>query len=259
MQPMTARERQDHPVLTPQQVLRLRGVDLDRQRFDVAILCFRGGRASQVLLDAFPVSPLAPHIFASQAHAGRLGDTRLVILSRVVWGGPMAAILLEELACLGVQVAIGFGAAGSLETPRHIGHVLVADRALCSDGTSPAYTDAPSVGPDAGLFRQALGLCAAAGAQPLIGAVHTTDALYQERPSRVRQWREAGASYVNLETAPFYAASAHCGIRAIYLALVTDYVGQPEAWQHGFWGRENTTDPQIVAIIRQILDSVELH
>jgi uridine phosphorylase len=212
------------------------------------------------MLDAFPLSPIELRIlYGSPAQAGRLGDTRVIILPQVVWGGPVTAILLEELACLGVQVAIGFGAAGSLESPRQIGKVLVADRALCSDGTSRAYTDAPSVGPDPDLLRLTLEIASAGGALPLVGTVHTTDALFQERPSRVQRWREAGASFVNLETAPFYAVAAYRGIRAVYLGLVTDYVGKAKRWQHGFWGRENTADSQIVSFVRQILETAELH
>jgi uridine phosphorylase len=256
---MTVDQQQDRPVLTPKQVLRLRGVDTDHLHFDVAILCFRGPGASQLILDAFAVSPVEPRtLYGSPAHAGRLGTARLIILPQVVWGGPATAILLEELACLGVQIAIGFGAAGSLESPRHIGHVLVADRAVCSDGTSRAYTDAPSVGPDGALLRLTVQLASRAGAEPLVGTVHTTDALYLERPSLVQQWRDAGASYVNLETAPFYAVAAYRGMRAVYLGLVTDYVGKAEAWQHGFWGHEDTTDPQIVTLVRQIAETVEL-
>jgi uridine phosphorylase len=170
----------------------------------------------------------------------------------------MTAILLEELACLGVRIAIGFGAAGSLESPQHIGRALVADRAPCSDGTSRAYTDRPFLGPEPELLALTLEIAAQVDAGPLVGTVHTTDALYQERPSCVQQWREAGASYVNLETGPFYAVAAHCGIRAIYLALVTDYVGRPERWEHGLWSRENTTDPQLATVIRQIVETVEL-
>jgi purine-nucleoside phosphorylase len=127
---------------------------------------------------------------------------------------------------------------------------------MCSDGTSRAYTDAPSVGPDSDLLQLTLKIASAAGLAPFIGIIHTTDALYQERPSQVQRWREAGASFVNLEKGPFYAVAAYRGVTAVYLALVTDYVGEPRRWRHGFWGQENTTDPQIVRIIRQILETV---
>jgi hypothetical protein len=253
---MRTDEPQDSPVLTPHQVIKLRGVSPDDFRFDVAVLCFRGQTASRQVLDAFPVSRIEPDIlYGSPAHAGRVGDTRLVILPKVIWGGPVTAILLEELACLGVQTVIGFGAAGSLISPHHIGRMLIADRALCSDGTSQQYTDQLTVSPAPELFGLAVDLASQEDEGPIVGTVHTTDALYQEWPARVRQWREAGASFVNLETSPFYAVAAYLRIRAVYLGLVTDYVGDPGEWRHGFWGRPNTTDPLIVNIIQQLVQA----
>jgi uridine phosphorylase len=255
---MSADKPQDSPVLTPEQVLRLRGVNLDDDdlRFDVAVLCFRGQRASRQVLDAFPVTRIEPDmLYGSPAYAGRVGDQRLVILPKVVWGGPVTAILLEELACLGVQTAIGLGAAGSLVSPQHVGRMLIADRALCSDGTSQQYTDRPAVGPDPELLELAVALASQEGDEPIVGMIHTTDGLYQEWPARVRQWRETGASFVNLETSPFYAVAAYVGIRAVYLGLVTDYVGGPGEWQHAFWGRPSTTDQSIEKIIQQLVQA----
>jgi uridine phosphorylase len=259
---MRADETRDGPVLAPEQVLWLRGVNPADFYFDVAVLCFRGPRASREALDAFPVTRIEPNIlYGSKAYAGRVGDRQVAILPEVIWGGPATAILLEELACLGVQTAIGFGAAGSLVSPQHIGSILVADRAICNDGTSQEYTDEPYVSPASELLRLTVTLgrdaCAASqeGATPIVGTVHTTDALYQEWPARIRRWREAGASFVNLETSPFYAVAAYRGIRAVYLGLVTDYVGGAKDWQHGLWNRPNTTDALIVKLIQQLVQA----
>jgi len=252
-------ERRDRPVLTPEQVMGLRGVNLDDFCFDVAVLCFRGQAASRRVIDSFPVSRIESDIlYGSAAHAGRVGDRQVVVVPEVIWGGPATAILLEELACLGVQVAIGFGAAGSLASPEHIGDMLIPDRAICSDGTSREYTDGSHVGPDTELLELAMALAFEEGATPVAGTVHTTDALYQEWPARIRQWREAGAEFVNLETAPFYTVAAYRGIRAVYLGLVSDYVGDPGGWDHGFWDRPNTTDPLIVKLIVRLVEAVEL-
>ncbi len=213
---MRTDELQDSPVLTPEQVLRLRGVNPDDFHFDVAILCFRGQTASRKALDAFSVTRIEPNIlYGSEAYAGRVGDKQIIILPQVVWGGPVTAILLEELACLGVQAAVGFGAAGSLVSPQHIGRMLVADQAVCSDGTSQQYTDEPYVGPASELLRLTVAFASQEGATPIVGTVHTTDALYQERPARIQQWREGGATFVNLETSPFYTVATHLGIRAV--------------------------------------------
>jgi len=250
----------EEPVLTPERVIQLRGVNLDCFHFDIAILCFRGQTASCKLLDAFPVTRIEPNIlYGSEAYAGRVDDKEIVILPEVIWGGPATAILLEELACFGVQTAIGFGAAGSLVSPQHIGKMLVADRAVCSDGTSQQYTDEPYVSPASGLLRLTVPLASEESAAPIVSTIHTTDTLYQEWPARIRQWREAGASFVNLETTPFYAVAAYLGIRAVYIGLVTDYVGDLKGWQHGFWSRPNTTDALIVKLIQQLVQAVELH
>ena len=248
------------PVLTPEQVIQLRGVSLDDFHFDVAVFCFRGPLASHRVLDGFPVIPIEPRIlYGSPVHAGHVGDRQVVILPQVIWGGPVTAILLEELACFGVQVTIGFGAAGSLVSPEHIGQVLVADRAACSDGTSREYTDEPHVNPDAELLKLTMALASQEGTTPIVGTVHTTDALYQEWPDRIRRWREAGASFVNLETSPFYAVASYLGVRAVYLGLVSDYVGDPGGWKHDFWGQANTTDEPIVRLIQQLVQAVELY
>jgi uridine phosphorylase len=256
---MRADELRDSPVLTPEQVLQLRGVNLDDFHFDVAVLCFRGQTASRQVLDAFPVTRIEPNIlYGSQAYAGRVGDRQVIVLPQVVWGGPVTAILLEELACFGVQTVIGFGAAGSLVSSQHVGKMLVADRAVCSDGTSREYTDEPDVNPDSELLKLTVALASQEEVMPIIGAVHTTDALYQEWPARIQQWREGGATFVNLETSPFYAVAAYRGIRAVYLGLVTDYVGDLTGWQHGLWSRSNTTDALIVRLIQRLVQAVEL-
>jgi hypothetical protein len=64
------------------------------------------------------------------------------------------------------------------------------------------------------------------------------------------------ATFVNLETSPFYAVAAYLGIGAIYLGLVTDYVGDPTGWNHGLWDRPNTTDASIMKLIRQLVQTV---
>lgn len=257
---MRADALQDSRVLTPEQVLQLRGVNLDDFHFDVAVFCFRGQTASRKVLHAFLVTRVESNIlYGSEAYTGCVGDKQVVILPEVVWGGPVTAILLEELACFGVRVAVGFGAAGSLVSAQHIGRILAADRAVCSDGTSQQYTDEPYVSPDSGLLRLALEFASQEEATLIAGTVHTTDALYQEWPARIRQWREASASFVNLETSPFYTVAAYLGIKAVYLGLVTDYVGDASGWRHGFWSRPNTTDALIVKLIHQLVQAAELH
>ena len=184
----------------------------------------------------------------------QMGTNQLVIVPNVVWGGPVTAILLEELAALGVTMAIGLGAAGSLVSSENIGQFLIAQSALCRDGTSRDYTDAERAYPDPDLPRLAVEFSERRGVSPTLGTVHTTDAPYRETPLRLSYWGGWGAEFVNLETGPFYAVASHLEMRSVYLGLVTDYVTSNGEWEDGHWGRQNRTDPLIVQITDDLVE-----
>jgi len=243
------------PILTPQTVLSLRGVNADECHFDTAVLCFRGPEASDLLLDAFQVQKQEGlYLYGTQPHGGEVGEKHLLILPTLIWGGPMMGILLEELAVLGIKTAIGFGAAGSLVSPDHMGGLLITKAALCLDGASREYADAELAYPDPDLLRLAVKLSEAQAVSPILSTINTTDALYRETPGKIAQWRNLGAEFVNLETGPFYAVASFLEMRAVYLGLVTDYVAEDREWQHGYWNRENRTDPVIVRVIRGLVE-----
>lgn len=248
----------DKPVLTPRMVLSLRGIDPEEWDFDTALLCFRGAEGCELLSTAFDAEARKGlYLYGSEPWVARGVNGQLVIVPSVLWGGPVTAILLEELAVLGVTTVIGFGAAGSLVSVAHVGGLLIAEAALCRDGASREYTDAQEAYPDPELLQLAVGLSRAEGVTPVLGTVHTTDALYRETPARLAQWQGWGAEFVNLETGPFYAVASSLGMRAVYLALVTDYVAGDRNWDHGYWGRDNPTDPVIVKVIRRLVDHVQ--
>ena len=53
-------------------------------------------------------------------------------------GGPSAAIVIAELADLGVRTLMRVGTCGGLDGSLMLGELLVASEALCADGTSRA-------------------------------------------------------------------------------------------------------------------------
>jgi uridine phosphorylase len=214
--------------------------------------------ASRLLIETLDAREVkGPLLYGVKCHEARVGNLQVAVLPHIIWGGPVTAILLEELACLGVRMAIGVGAAGSLVSEAQIGCLFIPERAAGHDGTSRAYSREGWAAPDPKLRILARRLVEEEGVSPLGGAVWTTDALFEERPSKVKGWRESGADYVNLECGPFYAIAATVGIQAIYLGLVTDYVSREQAWREGFWGRENTTDPVIARAVRKLIEEVD--
>jgi uridine phosphorylase len=75
------------------------------------------------------------------AYGGRVGDEKVVAVSTGI-GGPAAAIAVEELARLGVEVMIRVGTCGSITPEVGVGSVIIADAAVRMDGTSSQYVSA---------------------------------------------------------------------------------------------------------------------
>ena len=139
-------------------------------------------------------------------------------------GAPSAAVVLEELAALGVRrvVRVGTGIALDARTPP--GAVLVVERALAFDGVSAGLGAGPQTEPDGPLT---LALAAASGAPA--GVVATTDLHYDpNHPERRSAWVAGGASTMDLSSAAVFALGRRLGI-AVACALVIAESGGREA------------------------------
>jgi uridine phosphorylase len=203
-------------------------------------MVFRDKTGSQQVLDELDdVQPISyrmiynscgPDLPDGRVFTGRIGPRRMLILTRCVWGGPQAAILVEELACLGVGAVLGYGIAGSMDPSLPRGRLIVGASALASDGTSRAYTDEEIILPDAALLQEAARSVKEDSPVPV--RVATVDALYRETHGLIEGYKAQGAQVVNLETSPFYAATEACWMRALWLGYVSDHLlhGQWDDW-----------------------------
>jgi purine-nucleoside phosphorylase len=232
-----------HRYITPEALLEIRFRGRARPQWDIGVLCFRDTGGSEALVRALGARPVPGKTLygleGSAAHPGvfelALGRYRIGIVARCLWGAPQAAILVEELACLGARVVLGYGAAGGLVPELPKGTQLMAGAGLATDGTSRAYTSRLEVPADAGLV-DLLGVVAARLGVTLPAArVATVDALFRETGEDVQRWLGLGAQAINMETAPLYAAAAACGIRSLWLGHVSDTLSlttaQWESWE----------------------------
>ena len=131
-------------------------------------------------------------------------------------GGPSAAIVLEELADLGVRRAIRVGTCGALDPALELGSLLVATSALSADGTSQALGAAGWVRPDSGLTA-ALGVAGDAAAGPVV----STDVFYDDS-GRAAGWLAAGARAVEMEAAALFQVGARRGVAVACVLAVSD-------------------------------------
>jgi purine-nucleoside phosphorylase len=149
------------------------------------------------------------------------GDT---VLAGPIFGGPLCAVVMEELAACGVKSFIGYGASGTMDASVPPCSIMVADAGLNSDGTTREYTRKREIPGDPGLIKLLQDAVRKRGLPVFTGKVWTTDAIYREYPSKVALWKGKGARFVNMETSAFYAVAQALGVKAGYLSAVSDNV-----------------------------------
>jgi uridine phosphorylase len=136
-------------------------------------------------------------------------------------GAPSAAIVLRELAELGVRRAIRVGTCGALDGELELGQVLCADAALAEDGVSRSLAAGRLARPDPELHARL------ATAAPEAAIVATTDLFYEtpaaETDGSARQrWLAAGARAVEMEAAALFGLGPRLGIATACVLAVSD-------------------------------------
>jgi uridine phosphorylase len=148
-------------------------------------------------------------------YTGTAADGAPLTIQSTGMGGPSAAIVLEELAALGVTLAVRVGTALALDGSLVLGDLVAATEVAGADGTSRAL-GAPERRPlDAALA----GALADAGARG--GLVVSHDLFYGPAAAAPE-----GALARDLETAALAAVAARHGLRfGSVLAIVADAHG----------------------------------
>lgn len=130
-------------------------------------------------------------------------------------GGPSAAVVLAELADLGVRAAIRVGTCAALDDSLAPGQALVVDAALADGGVTAALAGDSPERPDAGLTAA----LAHAAPEARRDSVASTDLYYDPNRERRRAWRDAGALAVEMSAAALFAVGRHANV-AVACALV---------------------------------------
>ncbi len=164
-------------------------------------------------------------------------------------GAPVAALVLEELAALGVRRVISVGIAGALPVEVGFADVVLCTGALRDEGTSHHYRAAERYAhPCAGL-TDALRRELAAGATFFEGPSWTVDALYRETLEKARAYRDEGVVTVEMEAAALFVVAEHCGVEAAAAFTVSDHLLAHDTWRAAPDTRE------VAAGLARILDA----
>jgi uridine phosphorylase len=222
------------PIITPGKWLNRDALPPELQGCTLAIVGFCRFNDMKSRLAAEPLSEsLFSHLNVSHQFVARLANKKILALE-CLYGGPLSATVVEELAHYGIKQIIGYGYAGSLTRDLPPGRIALAEAAIVSDGTSREYLPGVEVVyPDEALMRCLREVANDANTPIREVTVWTTDALYREYPDKVAAWRKAGADVVNMDTSHFYAVGRVAGVSVAYLCVISDCVEGP-AWDDGF-------------------------
>ncbi len=149
-------------------------------------------------------------------YTGTAHDGAALTIQSTGMGGPSAAIVLEELAELGLQVALRIGTCGALDGGLALGDLVAATAVLAADGTSRAL----GAGERAPLDDELTAVAARHAGHA--GLVVSTDLFYDPDASRARTWTEAGALAVEMEAAALATVAQRRGVRFGCLLAVSD-------------------------------------
>ena len=145
-------------------------------------------------------------------YSGRTAEGLELTIQSTGMGGPSAAIVLAELAELGVRRAIRVGTCGALDPGLSLGQPLLVEAAIATDGVSARLGADRVASPHPGLQRR---LAEAGGARSV--TVATTDLFYEPDFERPR-----GARAVEMEAAPLFALGRRLGLEVGCLLVVSD-------------------------------------
>lgn len=218
--------------LNPELVMNNRFDNHLKPEWKIAILCFRDYVGCDVIIKAFNAKPIKGYkvfygIDAGETHKqvfeAEIDGNKICIITRLSWGGPQAAILVEELSHLGTEYIIGYGVAGSIDKVLNKGDQVIGIESLITDGTSRCYVDGRVA-----LFcnEELLNLTRDEAKILNIGikevVVANVDALYRETKELIREYQSKGAQVVNLETSALFAASEVCHVKSIWVGFISD-------------------------------------
>ena len=183
---------------------------------DRALLPGDPGRALALAQELLSPPAMFNHHRGLWGYVGAAPDGRPLMIQSTGMGGPSAAIVLRELAGLGLRRAVRVGTCGALGAGLAAGDVVVAGTVLARDGTGRALGADGHLKADAALTER---LERATGRTRQ--TVVSSDLFYDERGLEAA-WRGEGAVAVEMEAAALIAEGERSDVAVGCVLVVSD-------------------------------------
>jgi 5'-methylthioadenosine phosphorylase/purine-nucleoside phosphorylase len=144
-------------------------------------------------------------------------------------GCPSAAIVIEELAMLGVKRIVRVGTCGGLQPDMKLGDLIVAISAVPADSTATHLVPEPHVPTaDWALVHGSVHAAKELGRPVRVGPIVSSDLFYNPDDGQYQRWSARGILAVEMEAAVLFTLGALKGLQAGCLLTVSDIVVEGE-------------------------------
>jgi uridine phosphorylase len=188
------------------------------------------GRALALAQQLLTEPKMSNHARGLWGYTGETPEGRPLSIQSTGMGGPSAAIVLQELAELGVRRVVRVGTCGAVDPELEHGELVVARDALAEDGASRALGAGETVEPDPELTAA---LSAGLPPRATPSRIVTTDLFYDGEPdhggpppARADAWRRRGAVVVEMEAATLFTLGERLDIATGCVLVVSDTFGE---------------------------------
>jgi uridine phosphorylase len=148
------------------------------------------------------------------------------------FGAPGAAIVMEELASLGVRRFITLGFAGALAQSVDFGDVVLCTKAIRDEGVSHHYVPSARFAyPSESLTAELRTALAATNPPAFEGPTWTVDAIYRETIEEAQLYRDEGVLTVEMEAAALFTIAAVREVDVAGIFTVSDHLLASPEWR----------------------------
>ena len=182
-----------------------------------AILVGDPGRALLLAQELLAQPKMSNHARGLWGYGGRTADGEELTIQATGIGGPSAALVLTDLAELGVERAVRVGTCVAFGAAARAGELLAVEAALAVGGSAASFGVAAgeTVAPDAELHSRLAGALAA-DARPV------TVASLDTMPGREQAAAGAGAGAADMQSLATLATARGLGVAAGALLIATE-------------------------------------
>ena len=186
-----------------------------------AILVGDPGQALLLAQELLEEPKMSNHARGLWGYSGRTAAGRTLTIQSTGMGGPSAALVLSDLAKLGVRRAVRVGTCAGFAGACALGELLVVTEAIAAGGSAGALgvSLGAAVLPDAKLTER---LAEALGEEGRRAAVASFDAHPGEQSPR------GGTVAADMQTAPLLARARSLGIEAAAVLIVSEKEDEKE-------------------------------